>query len=612
MTAIVKRITKGTILTVAELDANVANLNSTKLETTGGTLTGLPVLANQDVDIISPVYPTIKPSLNLDFTRGQLDPRVTFARNSMAAYYDGKSVAKAEENLLTYSQNILGGSYTNITASPNYTSAPDGTLTATALYETIDSSTQKASSFGNTGSTAGTYTFSIYLKKGDGVTAPDWIQFGFGGGFFGYANFNLTTGTIGNYSGGGAGGMSVPIITPVSSSWYRCVVTISGIPSATSFNVCFVNNTNVSTRFATTAYAGSLTTNCYVWGAQLEQRSSVTAYTPTTTAPITNYIPVMKFAPANVPRFDYDPITGKPLGLLIEEGRTNYLVGSNTPTTQPVGASPPTVTTESIVLPDGTIGMCSKVLFASSGDTRVRVPAYGTWSGNYYFSVFYKVSGDLGWKRYSGSAGIAASLLYFDIGSSGLDGSSWYGKTVYFTFGQLEAGSFATSYIPTTAGSVGRFADVASMSGTNFSSWYNQNEGSFYCEARQYDSINKYAGIFAVRGSSNNIFLWKNITNLYYSYNYPSPTNVLVNTNINPLSNLFKASITYSNLGGTVGVNGGVVSSSVPIIQPAITLIYPILQIGYFDATTMLSGHIRKLTYYPKALSSTELQALTS
>jgi len=44
---------------------------------------------------------------------------------------------------------------------------------------------------------------------------------------------------------------------------------------------------------------------------------------------------------------------------------------------------------------------------------------------------------------------------------------------------QSEAGSFVTSYIPTSASTVTRTADVATMTGTNFSDWFNQSQGSF-------------------------------------------------------------------------------------------------------------------------------------
>ena len=566
MTTIVKRITKGTILTVAELDSNVANLNTAKLEVAGGTLTGLPVLANQDVDIISPVYPTTKPSLNLDFTRGQLDPRVTFARNSTAAYYDGKTTAKAEENLLTYSQDSTNAVWVTNVSSKFTTTINDPTGVSASIGTVTSSGTGRGIQQNYT-AIAATYTFSVYLQRSSGTGDI----------------------TISLDSGG------TQSITGVGASWVRYSITTAVTAGALSVRILCATSGD----------------SFYFWGAQLEQRSSVTAYTPTTTAAITNYIPVLKFAPANVPRFDYDPITGKPLGLLIEEGRANYLLNSNTPTTQPVGASPPTVTTESIVLPDGTIGMCSKVLFASSGDTRVRVPAYGTWSGNYYFSVFYKVSGDLGWKRYSGAASIAASLLYFDIGSSGLDGSSWYGKTVYFTFGQLEAGSFATSYIPTTTGSVGRFADEARMTGSNFSSWYNQSEGSMYVETTNASNGIIYGRISSINSANNSIELLTypnsylgGAVNLNGSFIFNSFVTASV------LTVLTKSLISYSATSVSLIANGNTVLSAA-LTAPPTNLNK--LNIGTnANNQFFLCGHIKKLTYYPKALPSTELQALTS
>ena len=50
---------------------------------------------------------------------------------------------------------------------------------------------------------------------------------------------------------------------------------------------------------------------------------------------------------------------------------------------------------------------------------------------------------------------------------------------LYYIWGaQVEAGAFATSYIPTTTLAVLRNADDVTMSGTNFTSWYNASEGS--------------------------------------------------------------------------------------------------------------------------------------
>ena len=51
--------------------------------------------------------PDIRPSLLLDFANSKtLDPRITFTRGSTATYWDGKTTAKAEENLFSKSQEF--------------------------------------------------------------------------------------------------------------------------------------------------------------------------------------------------------------------------------------------------------------------------------------------------------------------------------------------------------------------------------------------------------------------------------------------------------------------------------------------------------------------------
>ncbi|MCO6981866.1 phage head spike fiber domain-containing protein, partial [Pseudomonas aeruginosa] len=91
-----------------------------------------------------------------------------------------------------------------------------------------------------------------------------------------------------------------------------------------------------------------------IWGAQLEQRSSVTAYTPTTNQPITRCQPQLMTAAANVARFDHNPITGESLGLLIEEQRTNLLNWSQEFNSWPINLNT-AVAANTTVAPDGTI-----------------------------------------------------------------------------------------------------------------------------------------------------------------------------------------------------------------------------------------------------------------
>ena len=55
---------------------------------------------------------------------------------------------------------------------------------------------------------------------------------------------------------------------------------------------------------------------------------------------------------------------------------------------------------------------------------------------------------------------------------------------------QLETGSFPTSYIPTSGSTVTRAADIASITGTNFSGFYNQSEGTAFVDATPDEVVN--------------------------------------------------------------------------------------------------------------------------
>lgn len=608
MTAIVKRITKGSTLTVAELDANVANLNTAKLETTGGTLTGLPVLANQDVDIISPVYPTTKPSLNLDFTRGQLDPRVTFARNSTAAYYDGKTTAKAEENLLTYSQSFSSWNYSGATATSTTQLDPAGTTTALQLTKTADS--PYSVYINNAISPANnTYTFSIYLKGVIGATVK-----------------LVMSNTI---------NQDITKTITLTDVWVRY-----DVPGTFNSTVSGAVRTQIRMDATVTA------TEVYAAFAQLEQRSSVTAYTPTTTAAITNYIPVLKFAPANAPRFDYDPITGKPLGLLIEEGRTNLYAFSNSLNWTQYGSID--ISLNALVAPDGTqtatlltdtntasylgVSYSSPNKEAGAYTTSVYVKQGTSTSG---FSIWILTPNDVTTIKYqqtiSWVAGVptAAGLTAIAVGNGWYRCSYTYtlvsstqpintyilpcptsvsstGSTAFWG-AQLEAGSFATSYIPTTTGSVGRFADEVSMTGTNFSSWYNQSAGTLYSESNSLSNVNNMVAnlgdnALGVEGIDlrapfgyGAIYRVNSINNIY------TDTSGIINS-------FYKQAISSTSFSHCYS-NNGASQYTINLGQPSTI---SRLEIGNRFGSLLLNGHIRKLTYYPKALPSTELQALTS
>ena len=87
-------------------------------------------------------YPQIKPTLNLDFSNTKtLDPRINFRRGTPGAYYDGKTYAKAEENLISYSEDFSNAYWrvNQITITTGH-SSPDGGSTARKLAPTSGTS----------------------------------------------------------------------------------------------------------------------------------------------------------------------------------------------------------------------------------------------------------------------------------------------------------------------------------------------------------------------------------------------------------------------------------------------------------------------------------------
>jgi hypothetical protein len=585
---------------------------------------------------IKNLYPTIKPSLLLDFAKTKrLDPRITFARASTGACYDGKTVAKAEENLLTYSQEF------NVTWVPgrssviaNATTAPDGTTTADIITATATGNplVYQAKPF------AGAGTISCYVKKGTSDFAYLYVD----NPSFEAAYFNISTGVVGSFSSS----FTATSITAIGDGWYRCVASFTSISgSNVGFGLCDANGDGFCTVGKT----------IFAWGAQLEQRSSVTAYTPTTSQPITNYIPVLQTVSTNAARFDHDPVTGESEGLLIEEQRTSLLTYSEDFSYW--GATNSIVQSNIIVAPDGTMTgdklvpntaqdytfvgkfyMISATTYTFSVYAKAgEYSRMSFWEGNVtgYFATFDLLTGTVvsvngpttakienagnGWYRCSMAASYNAITAWWII--KPLDGSttSPFNATrlgdgysgIYIWGAQLEASAFPTSYIKTEASQVTRAADFALITGTNFSSWYNQDEGTVYSEsisstafnvggsrvAWQIDSGSGFANRYVLNHTSGDMTVVVNNT-FPVNFSVPDPqSNVALKNafayNYNNFGNAYNGIAFESNLLGNL-----------PIVSRLI--------IGdQAPNANAISGTIKKIAYYPERLTNIQLENLT-
>lgn len=288
------------------------------------------------------------------------------------------------------------------------------------------------------------------------------------------ATFNLATGVA---AGTGAA------MTALGDGWYLCTMT-GLLPTAVS-----TSDRWYPANAGVTSYTGDGVSGYYVACAQLEQGAFNTSYIPTPTsfasrASTATYFDsngVLRTAGVNVARIDYNPVTKVSNGLLIEGSATNYLTNS----TSLNGATWANVLTNAAqiivgekkaVAPDGTM-TALRLDFSTkaAGDVQLRrqtltsLPINSTliasiWVRSDTPTVIRLRDGNTStltelpvtstWTRVSGKPGLnTTSNFNFDFS---LALNSTAAATVYFWGAQLEVGSTASSYIPTTSTFVSR------------------------------------------------------------------------------------------------------------------------------------------------------------
>lgn len=343
----------------------------------------------------------------------------------------------------------------------------------------------------------------------------------------------------------------------------------------------------------------------------------------------------------NTPRFDNDPVTHAPLGLLIEESRTNLWLQSADASNAAwsyAGSGPPVapvVTANQTTAPDGTLTAARIVYPAVSGANAYSIAyqSITTAAQQYTFSVWLK--GSVGgeqiylstisalsgrvratlttqWQRFTVTPPTAtAGSGVFEIGCDLRDGGSTSipAATIYAWGAQVEAGAYPTSYIPTAAATVTRAIEVANIS--PLGAWFNASTGTL---AFEFDAINSgsitggfssgaFADVFDLSGANVSANVAGTGTNA-------TGTPVLFTGVVQKSAGRYATNnLAVCNNGGAVTVNAALGTS--PYAWTS-NLCLGNAPWATSNNGTTLDGHMRRVRYWPRVLSSTELQQVTT
>ena len=184
------------------------------------------------------------------------------------------------------------------------------------------------------------------------------------------------------------------------------------------------------------------------------------------------------------------------------------------------------------------------------------------------------------------------------------------GDTCYIFGAQLETGSIATSYIPTTTTSATRNAEVITLSGA-VSGCIGQTEGTIYLETDALVSGASDLFCFA-RATTNTVSLSKNSSNIIQATVYtsgPSPAFFIAASGT--VSGNLKIAVAYKTGESALYINGVPIgtSSTAFSFTAALTEININLT-GFFEGRG--NQRISALSLYTTRLTNAELAALTT
>ena len=403
--------------------------------------------------------------------------------------------------------------------------------------------------------------------------------------------------------------------------------------------------------------------------------SDILTFTRSTTATYFDASGVMQTAAIDAPRFDHDPVTQQPLGILVEGQRTNAIWNSTNTgvvagTIGSGGALPTgwgsslrglslsveTVTvrgvsclrfrmfgtpssTGGVNIPFGAINNAAAVngqvwtnsvyMALQSGNfnnvtsVRTQFNVFNS-SSSYLQSIASLVSiggsltADLQRFTATGTVSNAAAAYIQALFECGVTSGLPVDFTIVMGGCQMELGAFASSYIPTTSSAITRAADLIAATTSNavpFSSWYNSSEYTVDVDFIFYGGDAAFPRIVTIGDGNSNV----------------NEASLIQTTSTNQGSfNVYSSSSFQGMSFGTPDLRGGLkkLAAGFAFNNSAIgyngaisgtdnSFVLPLSQnicrIGNsFGLTQAAFLHLREMRFYPKRVSNAELERITT
>jgi uncharacterized Zn-binding protein involved in type VI secretion len=359
---------------------------------------------------------------------------------------------------------------------------------------------------------------------------------------------------------------------------------------------------------------------------------------------------LLQTAASGVARFVYNPVTLASQGILVEEARTNLALQSQTFDNASWTKTNSVVTANAVTSPDGTTNADLMVDDATNADHKVRQGIAITSGTAYTFSAYAK-AGTLNYVwLYAATPNVgkvfdlAAGTVLGNIGGAPTSatitavGNGWYrcemtytagatstqnhdiglsqngvgfnyvgsGQGVYLWQAQLEAGTGASSPVPTTTAAVTRAADAVSLTGLSLAyplSMVTQAIRNIGSTTSRHVALVVDGNNFAAQGLNSAAVRSLRVVAL-------GSTTASIDGSAAAFGEVVTLGGRYQTDNVALVSAGSVVGTDVSAALPAATTV---AQIGSYNGSAeFVNGTISRIRIYNRALPDAQLQSLTS